>query len=166
MKEEWREIIEFPGYWVSNTGIVLNQNTKVHRVMTQHVNQRGIVNVSFNCDGEQYKRSVTVLVATAFLTAARSLTFDTPINLDGNRLNNYACNLLWRPRWHAIRYYNQFRDRYQGIDRPIQEMKTGEVCRSSWEAALRFGLLDSDIVDAIAYSTYARPTFQRFRLYR
>jgi hypothetical protein len=164
MREEWREILEFPNYSVSNTGLVRNEETG--REMVRHVNQRGIENVSFNRRGRQYKRSVTVLVANAFIRAARSLSFDTPINLDGDRLNNCADNLLWRPRWHATEYFQQFREPRLSIEHEIQEYKTGEVFKSSWEAALRFGLLDTDIVQAIANATYARPTFQRFRVYK
>jgi hypothetical protein len=169
MQEEWREILEFPGYSVSNTGLVRNEDFgKDHeiRMMTQHVNQRGIANVSFNRRGRQYKRSVAVLVAKAFITTARSLAFDTPINLDGDRLNNCVDNLAWRPRWHATEYFQQFRQPRQSIEHDVQEYKTEEVFESSWEAALRFGLLDFDIVQAIANATYARPTFQRFRIYK
>lgn len=167
-EEVWREIHEFPGYSVSTTGLVRNDDFgKDHsvRLMTQHVNQRGIVNVSFNRRGRQYKRSVTVLVAKAFVKTARSLAFDTPINLDGDRHNNCVENILWRPRWHATEYFHQFWEPRKSIELPIQEVKTGEVFHSSWEAALRFGLLDYDIVQAIANATYARPTFQRFRIY-
>lgn len=162
MQEEWREILEFPGYSVSNTGFVHNDETD--RMMTRHVNQRGIVNVSFNKKKVQYKRSVSVLVATAFVTAARSLEFDTPINLDGDRFNNRADNLLWRPRWYATQYFRQFREEPQGIARPIEEVKTGEVFETSWIAALTYGLLDLEIVKAIANRTYAWPTYQRFRI--
>lgn len=164
MQEEWREILEFPSYSVSTTGSVRNEETG--HEMIQHVNQRGIVNVSFNRRGRQYKRSVTVLVAKAFLKTARSLAFDTPINLDGDRHNNCVDNLEWRPRWHATAYFQQFDQPRQSIEREIQEYKSGEVFRTSWEAALRYGLLDWDIVQAIANSTYARPTFQRFRIYK
>lgn len=168
MQEEvWREILEFPGYSVSNTGLVRNDDFgKDHlvRLMTQHVNQRGIVNVSFNRRGRQYKRSVTVLVATAFIMTARPLAFDTPINLDGDRLNNRVENLLWRPRWYATEYFQQFRYHPLGINHLVQEFKTGEVFRNSWEAALAFGLLDREIVRSILERTYAVPTFQRFRV--
>jgi hypothetical protein len=163
MQEEWREILEFPSYSVSNTGFVRNED--FGWMMTRHVNQRGIVNVSFNRNGTQYKRSVTVLVATAFVTSARSLAFDTPINLDGDRINNRADNLMWRPRWYALRYFQQFKSDPQGIDRPIQEFKTGEVFKTSWDAAIKFGLLDTEIVKSVASRTYAWPTYQRFRIH-
>lgn len=161
-QEEWRTILQFPSYSVSSTGLVRNDESE--KVMKLHVNQRGIVNVSFNKGGKQYKRSVAVLVATAFVTTARPLTFDTPINLDGDRFNNHVENLVWRPRWHATEYFRQFRIPRQSINHPIQEVKTEEEFESSWYAAIRYGLLDYDIVQAIANATYARPTFQRFRI--
>lgn len=167
MQEEWREILEFPSYSVSDTGLVRNDDYgKDHeiRMMTPHVNQRGIVNVSFNRRGQQYKRSVAVLVATAFVTTARSLAFDTPINLDGDRFNNNAGNLLWRPRWYATEYFRQFQGRLRGIDKPVQEFKTEEVFETSWHAAISLGLLDSEIVNSVVYKTYTRATFHRFRV--
>lgn len=163
MHEEWRAVLEFPGYSVSNTGLVRNEETG--RMMTRHVNQRGIVNVSFNRAANQYKRSVSVLVATAFVTTARSQSFDTPINLDGDRLNNNADNLLWRPRWYALRYFQQFHTDRRSIDRPIEELRTGEVFKSSWEAAVQFGVLDLEIVNSVANKTYVWPTYQRFKIH-
>ena len=165
MQEDWRSIIEFPGYWVSNMGVVQNNNGKTCRTMVQHVNQRGIANVSFNRHGVQYKRSVAVLVASAFVTTARSESFDTPINLDGDRLNNTAWNLLWRPRWYAVEYFKQFHTDQQWIDKRVQEFKTEEVFKSSWDAAMVFGLLNMEVVKSITTKTYAWPTFQRFRVY-
>lgn len=167
MQCEWLKILEFPNYSVSDTGFVRNEDYgKYHdvRMMVPHVNQRGIVNVSFNRRGQQYKRSVAVLVATAFVTTARSLAFDTPINLDGDRFNNNASNLLWRPRWYATEYFRQFQRRFRGIDKPVQEFKTEEVFDSSWDAAISLGLLDAEIVNSILYKTYTRATFHRFRV--
>lgn len=168
MQEEWRKILEFPNYSVSDTGLVRNEDYgKDHevRMMKQHINQRGIVNVSFNRRGQQYKRSVAVLVATAFVTTARSLAFDTPINRDGDRLNNNASNLLWRPRWYATEYFRQFHLPWRGIEKPVQEFKTEEVFESSWHAAISLGLLDSEIVNSVVYKTYTRATFHRFRVF-
>lgn len=162
---EWRKILEFPNYSVSDIGHVLNDETDKEMVL--HRNQRGIVNVSLSRGCKQYKRSVTVLVAKAFVKTARSLTFDTPINLDGDRSNNRAENLVWRPRWHAVEYYRQFEQPTKmSIRHWVEEVKTGEVYESSWDAAIRNGLLDKDVVEAIAKRTYVRPTFQVFRIRR
>lgn len=160
---EWRKILEFPNYSVSNTGLVHNDDTGYD--LTLHVNQRGIVNVSLSKGKMQYKRSVTVLVAKAFVRTARSRTFDTPINLDGDRTNNNADNIVWRPRWHATDYYRQFSEPQESINRSIVDVKTGIVYASSWHAAITNGLLDRDIVLAIDNRTYTRPTFQVFRIY-
>jgi hypothetical protein len=162
MQEEWRDVIEFPHYSVSSMGLV--RNDEADRLMTLFVNQRGIVYVSFNRHGKQYPRSIAVLVASAFVTTARSLSFDTPINLDGDRLNNRADNLLWRPRWYAREYFQQFRINTGTIHLPVQEVRTGEVFKTSWEAAIYYGLLDREVVRSIANKTYAVPTYQRFRM--
>jgi hypothetical protein len=164
MQEEWIGISEFPGYSVSDLGHV--RNDKYDRELSLYVNQRGIVYTGLYKGHEQYKRSVSVLVANAFVTTARRLSFDTPINLDGDRENNRAENLLWRPRWYATEYFHQFQDRGDGIDEEVQEVKTGEIFKSSWQAALSFGLLEREIVRSIMYLTYALPTFQRFQMFR
>jgi NUMOD4 motif len=163
MHEEWCQILQFPGYSVSSTGRV--QNEKTGRILKKHVNQHGIVNVSLHRRGDEFRRSVSVLVATAFVRTARSKTFDTPINLDGNRLNNRADNLLWRPRWYAREYFGQFNCELNGIEQPVQEHKTGEVFKCSWEAAVTFGLLDREVVRSVIHMTYALPTYQLFHLY-
>lgn len=163
MQEEWREIWDFPGYSVSNTGRV--RNDRKDKDMTLSATQRGIVYVSLNRRGDHFKRSVSVLVAEAFVTTAKKLSFDTPINLDGDRENNHADNLMWRPRWYAIDYFRQFRDRADGIEAPVQEFKSGDIFKNSWQAALSFGLLEREIVRSIVYLTYALPTYQRFRIH-
>jgi hypothetical protein len=162
MKEEWRRIGEFPNYSVSSNGLVRNDETG--RLMVRHLNQRGIPNVGLTRTKMQYRRSVSVLVATAFITTARSLAFDTPINRDGDRLNCQVNNLAWRPRWYATEYFQQFPTVGPGVNKAIEEMKTREVFKTSWDAALNFGLLDKDIVDAIVHHTCTRLTYQTFRV--
>lgn len=165
MHEEWREIIEFPGYLVSDTGNV--QNNETGRMMAKLVNQRGIVNVGLMRRGIQYKRSVSVLVADAFVKTARSLEFDTPINLNGNRTDNRAENLIWRPRWFAIRFFQQFgHTALWHINNPIQDVKSEEVFENSWDAVTKYGLLHREIAISISSKTYVWPTYQRFRILR
>lgn len=163
MQEEWREIAEFPGYSVSDLGRV--RNDRFDKELHLHVNQHGIVYTGLYRGRDQHKRSVSVLVANAFITTARRLSFDTPINLDGDRENNEANNLVWRPRWYATEYYRQFRIRGDGIDKEVQEIKSGDVFKTTWQAALAFGLLEREIVRSIVYLTYALPTFQKFQMF-
>ena len=165
--EDWREITEFPGYSVSDCGRVRNDETG--RILVIQVNQTGVPNVGLvknpgTPDRTQCKRSVALLVASTFLPLHEQESFDTPINLDGDRLNNHVHNLMWRPRWFAVRYFEQFRSSMRwGFYTPIEDQK-GERYENSWEAALKNGLLDQDIYIAALNHTYVWPTYQVFRV--
>lgn len=159
--EEWCYIPSFPGYSVSDTGCVRNDETG--RLMALTMNQQGIVNVGLTRDYIQYRRSVARLVATAFIPPPRD-TFDTPINLDGDRTNNNVWNLVWRPRWFAVKYFQQFINGERGFTVPVMETKTEECFHTSWEAAIKYGLLDREILVATIGRTYVWPTYQTFRV--
>lgn len=160
---EWVEIEEFPGYSVSDEGQVANDHTGT--VLSISTNQQGIpyVGLVSSEDGVQYKRSVALLVANGFLPPPVPPHFDTPINLDGNRLNNCVWNLMWRPRWFAIKYHKQFHNSERGFIVPIEDVQTGERFKTSWQAAVKYGLLDKEIKIATINHTYVFPTGQRFR---
>ena len=158
--EEWAPIEWFPEYEVSNYGRV--RTNKSGRILRLNMNQSGLLQVGLMHEGEQKHRSVPLLVAKAFLPPPPR-AFDTPINLDGDRSNNHVENLLWRPRWFAIRYNQQFRYDYDNsILSPIVDLKTGEVSENSFECAKRYGLLEKDLVLSILNRTYVWPTYQEF----
>lgn len=158
----WKSIDEFPGYSVSDDGRVRNDDTGRVLVLTR--NQHHLLQVGMMRDGLQHKRSVTLLVAKAFLEPPALETFDTPINLDGDRANNHVDNLMWRPRWFAVKYHQQFDGREPKFNEPIQEIQTGYRYRDSLVAASTFGLLDQEIYTATLNRTYVWPTYQRFRV--
>lgn len=160
--EHWREIPSFPGYSVSDEGRVRNDDSG--RIIAIRVNNRGIAYVGLNSNGHQHKRTIARLVVEAFMEPPKLEAFDTPINLDGDRRNNHICNLTLRPRWFAIRYYQQFSWPRRGFNCPIEEVKTGEQFKTSWEAATKYGLLDREILLATLNRTYVWPTFQIFRV--
>lgn len=162
MEERWKTIKGFEKYSVSTFGYVRRDSSG--RILASTPNQYGVVCVGLMQGYKQYNRSLPLLVARAFLP--RSLgPFDTPINLDGNRYNNSIENLMWRPRWFAVQYNRQFRDPYDHpINRPIRDIKTGEVCQNSFLCAQRFGLLERDIVLSILNHTYTWPTYQQFQI--
>lgn len=157
----WEPIDEFPNYSVSNTGQVRNENTGHILVLTR--NQYGLVQVGLMKNGNQYKRGIAKLVALAFLDPPPTEAFNTPINLDGDRLNNEVENLMWRPRWFAVKYHKQFEKPSRGFNSPIFEVKTGEQFPNSWAAATKYGLLDREIYIATLNRTYVWPTYQEFR---
>lgn len=158
---EWKVIPDFPDYSVSNRGQIRNDDTG--RVLALTRNQNGLVQVGLMNGHHQHKRGVALLVAKAFLPPPVPETFDTPINLDGDRLNNATENLMWRPRWFAVRYHQQFHNDKRGFRGPIQEIRTGELFPNSWQAAITYGLLDIEILVATLNRTYVWPTYQRFR---
>jgi hypothetical protein len=160
--EDWCAIRSFETYSVSTLGRVRNE--KLGRNMTLRVNNRGIVTVGLFKEGVQYKRAVNLLVANAFLPPPTSLAFDAAINLDGERTNNHVDNLTWRPRWFARRYYYQFRpEAPRGFQVPVEEVKSKETFDTSWEAAVKYGLLDREIFIATLNHTFVWPTYQQFR---
>lgn len=165
--ERWLKIDEFSKYSISDQGRVRNDETE--RIMTMMQNAAGVLMAFLVRDGRQYSRGVAKLVATHFLPHTTDLN-NTPMHLDGDRTNNAASNLMWRPRWYATKYLQQFEEyRTPFVNREIIEMETGRVFRDSWEAAKHFGLLESQV--AKSYHTYegskqiyhASPTNLHFR---
>jgi hypothetical protein len=161
--QEWREIVGFSGYSVSDDGKVLNDRTG--RIMRTTMNTHGIETVGLMQFGVQRKRSVAVLVGDAFIHTARSIKFDTPINLDGDRSNNKVMNLAWRPLWFARKYHQQFSVGPQGFGNPVQNIQTEEIFETTWDAAVNKGLLEQDIVLSILNRTWVFPLYQMFRLF-
>lgn len=160
--ERWAPISQFPGYMISDWGRVRTEKTG--RILALSDNQYGVQCVGLMREGEQRHRSVPRLVANAFLPN-RQEAFDTPINLDGDRHNNHVSNLVWRPRWFAVKYNRQFKEPYPySITNPIMDMKTREISPNSFEAAKRYGLLEVDLVMSIHERTVVWPTYQEFRI--
>lgn len=160
--EIWREIRNFEDYSVSNLGYVKAE--KSGRILQMNQNQFGVLAVGMVRGGLQYHRSVPLLVANAFIPR-KFEAYDTPINLNGDRLDNRVENLVWRPRWFAIRYNQQFRNPYMfPVLDPVRDVKTGEVSENTFEAAMRYGLLESDLVLSILNHTVVWPTYQQFEI--
>jgi hypothetical protein len=162
MHEEWRVIEEFPDYAVSSYGRVRNLVTDLIKTPTQ--NQQGTASVLLMRDHDQYRRSVSVLVASAFVEREQ-YNHNTPIHLDGDLTNHHPDNLRWRPRWFALKYHKQFKPGYfPAINEPIEDVVTKRQYRNSLEASMEHGLLDVEIFLAIVNRTVVFPTNQRFQL--
>lgn len=161
--EQWRIILDFPRYEVSTYGRVRNRDTG--RIMRMNQNQSGLLYVGLVEQGVQHILSVPRLVAHAFVMREYG-PFDTPINLDGDRLNNHVDNLMWRPLWFARRYNRQFVNRYKyPILRPIEDLQTGDVFEDTLHVAITYGLLEEDVVTAIKHKTNVWPTDRYFGVY-
>lgn len=149
---------DFDRYSVSNLGRIRNNNTQ--RIMVIRRTNLGVYYVGLQSDsGIQRNRSIALLVARAFV-GGYSDSFDSTIHLDGERSNNRADNLMWRPFWFAKKYHDQFKRPYPELEVPIVERKTGEVMNRMWEACLKYGLLEADLHIAIMNRTFVWPTYQ------
>lgn len=160
LPERWREIREFPRYKVSDWGRVVNVDTG--RILKQKLNSREIVMVGLMKDRRQYHRSIPKLVARTYLSRLVD-SFDTPIHLDGDPLNNHATNLMWRPLWFARRYRRQFPAVLTEYHVPIVDVESGVHYEHTWDAAIRCGLLEQEISITMENNSYVWPTGQIFR---
>lgn len=161
--EEWVPVQGFPGYSVNPLGQVKKDSN--NRLLHIRLNQYGVPYVGLMREWRQCIRSLPKLVASAFLPMPNAI-FDTPINLDGDRTNCSVENLMWRPRWYAIYYTNQFtKERYQHpINAPVRAVETGERFSDSLSAACRYGILEREVVLSILNHTPTWPTYQMFEL--
>lgn len=157
--ERWVKIDGFPRYSVSDWGRVMNDDRGVYLKPTRKPD--GLLMVGL-MNQIQYKRSLPLLVARAFVPQSRN-TFDTPINLNGDRSNNHFTNLMWRPLWFARKYVRQFFDNHFTINAPIEDVEAGIVYENSMQASVINGLLDHEIYMSMIENTYVWPTGQVFR---
>lgn len=163
MKTEWHELEEFPEYAVNNLGEVANMKTGLYRKPA--INQQGILRVGLYKDRVLCTRSIAVLVANAFLEPPRSETFNTPIHLDGDRRNCKAINLMWRPRWFAIKYHRQFyKDVFYKGERQIMDEDTGVVYENMKHLCTTLGVYDGDVVNSYNMGNPVFPDSHTFRL--
>lgn len=158
--EEWVPLREYPGYSISNYGRV--RQDRFDRVLAKGRSQSGATYSRVMVNGVQVTRAVSSLVAAAFVPNPRPEQFTTPIHLDGDLTNCCAENLLWRPRWFAIKFTRQFRLELPNPPQWIRDKETREEYEDPWPPVMSFGLLYMDILLSIHNRTWVFPTMQSF----
>lgn len=159
-KEDWAQIEEFPDYYVSTFGEVMNYNTK--KLLKPSRTSRGSLKVGLISGGVQYSRVVKLLVAKAFVFGETDI-FDTPINLDGDPTNNHVDNIVWRPRWFAVKYTRQFKENYVNELRgPIKDLDRGTIYNTVRDASIDNGLLFKEVFNSCLTGEVVAPTWQAF----
>lgn len=163
LQEEWLEIEEFPGYYISNYGKVRSDISD--RTLKWSPIQYGIPTVGLMKDGRQHRRSVPLLVARTFIPQPAE-HYDTPIHLDGDRSNPRVDNLMWRPRWFAVCFHKErIKDPYPRWNRDIQIIDTGEVFENPRQIAEKYGVLETDVHKSIMNGTSVFPQGYKFQFY-
>lgn len=161
-ENDWAPVEGFPGYSVNPLGQVKKDSTG--RLLHTRLNQYGVPYVGLMREWRQCIRSLPRMVAAAFIEQPNEV-FDTPINLDGDRTNCRVDNLMWRPRWYAVQYVNQFKDRYDNpIDIPLRDIDTDDEFPNSLATACQFGLLEREVVLSVLNRTLTWPTYQQFEI--
>lgn len=159
----WSIIPDFPEYSVCPDSRVRSDRTG--QLMTPTFSRGGMY-VYLSKDRTQYTRALSRVVAEAFVAHPTNeyylRTFDTPIHLDGSRVNNHAANLMWRPRWFAIKYHQQFSKYHDHYFAPVVDTMTGEKFATAWDAVVRHGLLAEQLINSLIDDSAVWPTSQRF----
>lgn len=160
-EELWTIIDEFPDYSVSSYGRVMKNTSS--RLVSQTLNQQGILSVALFRDSECYRRSVATLVANGFIRDLKKEPFDTPVHQDGDKTNVHLSNLVWRPRWFAVKYHRQFNDPCPfRIYNKVKHVQSGKVFSNSLEAARHFCALERDVFFGILNETPIFPNGHKF----
>ena len=175
--ELFKIIKEFPNYEVSTWGRVFKRGKNEELVQSPTLrgdltvglmreefadHHGGELTVSLKKNLVQYRRSVKVLVAKAFVSG-ESEFYNTPIQLDGNRDNNHVSNIQWRSRGFAWEYARQFTDiRAWFYDGPILDITNNIQYENIFEAAIAHGSLCKDIRAAIPSGTSVYPDGEKY----
>lgn len=162
MEEEWRPVEAFPRYSVSDLGRVRNEDTD--RILRVSQNRNGILYVPLRSDKRQYNRSIAKLVLEAFVPRPNQY-FDTPIYLNNQQLNCSLRNLMWRPRWFAMKYTMQFNQNLRRYP-AIRDKWTEEVFPTIWHVVPVRGLLYMDVAISTQQHVGVFPTKDLFEWVR
>lgn len=138
--QDWKQLDAFPKYAVSPEGLV--KNLERDTLVTARQNRQGIFMVNLMRDNMQVTRSVALLVAQAYLRPPLNAAYNSVIHRNGDRTDCSAINLMWRPRWYAIKYHKMFDLPELNVSVTIDQ--TNETFGTLREACIKYGLIEQD----------------------
>lgn len=157
MQIEWRPVVGYDGYLVSNTGLIKSLKFRKPRILKNQKNRFGYLYINLKKNRKEYLLRVHRLVAQAFI--------DNPLNLpcvnhkDECKTNNNVENLEWCTQKYNVNYGNAQKkrmnaQRYTGKKRfrPVCQIKDGAVIatyESECEAARKTGCRQSSICSVV-----------------
>lgn len=160
---DWVPVEGFPNY-------VVHKDGTIKQVHTEHIRRpsrtrAGASKITLFRDGVPATRSHALIVAKAHLyNDFDPEIFDTPIHLDNDPTNNHVENLMWRPRWFAVKYQQQYwNPEFRHAKTRVEDTQTDVVYDTLVEPCQTFGLLYIDILNSCTRGTYVFPTWKIFR---
>lgn len=161
--EQAKPIDGFPEYLIDKDGTIYNVDTGHVRKPSR--TQEGSAKITLFRDGTPYTKSLTLLVAKTWLyNDFDPEIFDTPIHLDNDPLNFKVENLMWRPRWFAIKYQRQYwNEEYRYARTRVEDVHTGEIYETLIELCQKHGLLYMEVLKSCTRGEEVFPTWKTFR---
>lgn len=148
MCEAWMRFESYPGYSISNTGVI--RNDKTHRILKRLILPSGEPAVSLYVSGSSVLRQVTSFMKDTWLEPHPIVHFNTVIHLDCDRENCHVDNLVLRPRWFAIKYHKEHStDLFPNWNKSFRVVETGDVFDTAYECSRQYGALQQDVRRAL-----------------
>lgn len=128
MSEEWKEVVGFPNYLVSNHGRLYSNNERKGLVKT-YIDKKGYQNVYLYKNGEKLHTRIHVLVAKAFISNPNGYT---QVNhIDENKKNNKVENLEWCDCLYNVNYSNKRRIKQYSLSKEfIKEYENSHAAQN------------------------------------
>ena len=155
-QEDFAQIEGFWEYTITSCGRVINNNTGRELALTEV--RGGELTVGLMRHGKTHRRSVKRLIAEAFVEGEDEIN-DTPVLLDGRKDNLYSSNIVWRPRWLAWKYSQQFKEPqpHWYLYGPIYDIIHNDRYDSVIDASMITGQLAEDIFKSTQEGTMVYP---------
>lgn len=145
--EEWKQIKDFPNYYVSSYGRVKHKDRINARKIT--INKKGfpVILLSDSDSPTRYLRQVNKLVAQAFLPKPLYDDATAIWHKDGDLTNCHYKNLMWDRRDRVLEWNEMHRTgRPKYKTPPVKNNRTGEIYKDAYDCAINEGELESVIL--------------------
>lgn len=163
LEEEIRPVAGFPGYFVSNLGVVYSERRGERRHLSPDVGAQGHMRVQlYRGDGDRGERRLVHHIVLEAFVRPRSGTDDQGCHRDGDPTNNVLSNLSWGSQ--ATNWDDR---RRQGNHRSYAKLDAGHVRwirerfargDSASELARAYGVSDTQIRNIVAGRQWAVET--------
>lgn len=152
--EEWRVIVEFPNYSVSNYGRIKHRSSNDVRKVSTNMHGFPVIVLYGSDKKTRYLRQVNNLVADAFLDPPPEYPYSVSAaiwHIDGNLENCHLDNLRWDSRPRVLEWNEMHREggpsKFKHPTKTkVKNNQTGIVYENTYDCAIAEGELESSII--------------------